>query len=181
MTGKAKINSLLDEAWNQRRAQNLKEAHRLTEQAQNLCKKGEFNLLGRIFHIYMQLELDQHNLDKALAYGKKSSEFYKENNDLDKVAHSTRHIADLQRKLGKINDSLQSYTEAITIYKTNAEVNTLDLANALRGYALALAKNNKIDEAISAWEEAREIYEANNIQEGIDEASSELKSLKHKN
>jgi len=96
---------------------------------------------------------------------------------LDRIAHSTRHIADLQYQLGQDADSEQNYRESISIYKGNPSTYNGDLANALRGFGLLLERCGKIEEAIVIWEETKELYLACNLQAGVDEANQKLDSL----
>ena len=110
---------------------NYEEARDLVKKAQELCKGDDYNFLGRIFHVYMQFESDHDNLPKALEFCQQSLGFYQKANNSDRIAHSTRHIADLQRALGNDADSESNYREAIGIYKANSQTKTGDLANAL--------------------------------------------------
>jgi len=177
MSDNSDIKELLEEAWNKRRVGNYDEARQLVKKAQELSKEDDYNSLGRIFHIYAQLESDHDNYRKALEFYQQSLGFYKKANNSDKIAHSSRHIADLQRTLGNDADSETNYTEAIGIYRANSQTKTGDLANALRGYALVLEKRSKISEAKTAWEATKKLYQACNLQAGIDEANRKLDSL----
>ena len=152
------IKELLEEAWAKRREGKYDEARHLVKEAQGICKDDDHNFLGRIFHIYMQFESDQDNYSKALEFCQKSLWFYRKDKNLDKIAHSTRHIADLQRHLGQEADSEGNYREAIANYKGNSNTYKGDLANALRGFGLLLEKRGKIEEAIAIWKETKELY-----------------------
>ena len=177
MSDNSDIKHLLEEAWNKRREGNYQEAREHVKKAHDLAEGDDYNSLGRIFHIYAQFESDQDNFQKALELYQQSLGFYKKTNNSDKIAHSTRHIADIQRTLGQDADSEDNYREAIGIYRANSQTKTGDLANALRGFALVLEKRSKISEAKTTWEETKELYQASNIQAGVAEANQKLDSL----
>ena len=178
MSSNTDIDKLLENAWDKRRVGKYREARFLVEKAQELIRDDDYNSFGRVFHIYMQFESDHNKLSKALEYCQQSLNFYRKANKLDKVAHSIRHLADLQRRLGKNSVAESNYREAIDIYRNNPQTDTGDLANALRGFALVLEQLNKITEAMSVWEEARELYHKCGIQAGVDEAEDKLESLR---
>ena len=156
---------------------NYDEARAATERAQAQCADDDYKNLGRIFHIYMQFESDHDNYDAALEYCKQSVEFYKMSKIADRIAHSIRHMADLQRRLEQYAESEKHYREALEIYKDDNETQAGDLANALRGFSLVLEKREKMEEAIAAWEETRNAYGVCNLQEGVDEATSKINEL----
>ena len=177
MADNLNIKELLEEAWTKRHEGKYDEARHLVKEAQGICKDDDYNFLGRIFHIYMQFESDQDNYSNALEFCQKSLRFYRKTKNLDKIAHSTRHIADLERHLGNEADSERNYREAIGIYKGNSNTNKGDLANALRGFGLLLEKRGNIEEAIAVWKDTKELYLACNLQDGVDEANLKLDSL----
>ena len=111
----------------------------------------------------MQFEYDQDNLADALKLCQESLAFYQEAKNSDKIAHSTRHIADLQCHLGEDADSESNYSAAIRMYRDNPHTQEGDLANALRGFAVLLEKRKRVQEAIAVWEEAKELYAAVNL------------------
>lgn len=177
MKDNPRINQLLKEAWSKRGEKKYDEARALVEQAHGLCKDDDYNSLGRVFHVYMQFESDHNNHSKAIALCERSLMYYKTANNLDGIAHSTRHIADLQYHLGQESDSEHNYREAIGIYRINPEKHIGNFANALRGLALLLERREKKQEAIKVWEETKELYNFIHLQEGVDEANNKLNSL----
>jgi len=178
MTDDRKITELLEEAWNKRGAGNYSEAKELVRKAHNLCKDDDYMYLGRVFHIYMQFESDHDNYAKALEFCQQSLGFYIKSKIPDKVAHSTRHVADLQRHLGQEAESELNYRKAIDIYRSNSDTHDLNLANALRGFGILLEKLKKEEEAIAVWKEVKELYHTCNLQDGVDEANHKLDSLR---
>lgn len=177
MSINSKIKQLLSTTWAKRREGKYAEARALLSEAEELCEDNDYKHLGRIFHIYGQFESDHNNLQKALGFWQQSLAYYQKDNNPNKIAHSTRHIADFQRRLGDEASSEKSYLQALDIYRSNPNTNTGDLANALRGFGLLLVQRGKINEAISVWKEVKEKYGAIHLQEGVDEAKERLEQL----
>lgn len=177
MTTNRNIEQLLEDSWDWRRVGQYEKARQLLMKAQELCKGDDYRYLGRIFHIYAQFESDHDNPMKALLMYERSLGYYKRSGNSNTIAHSTRHIADLQRSIGNDEDSERNYRRSIDMYRANKSTKKGDLANALRGFGILLEKRGRIQEAIEIWKETKELYKACNLQEGVDEAISKLDSL----
>ena len=67
--------------------------------------------------------------------------------------------------------------EALDIYRREPEANPLDLANALRPFAILREKIGDFEGARAFWREARELYESLTIEAGVAEASQALARL----
>ena len=63
------------------------------------------------------------------------------------------------------------------IYRREAKANPLDVANALRPFAILREKMGDFDGARAFWREARELYESLGIAAGVAEASQALAQL----
>lgn len=177
MTEDSTITQLLEETWTKRREGNYDAARKLLKQAHKLCKARDYNALGRVFHIYAQIKSDHNHPEKALDLCMQSLAYYIKANNLDRIAHSKRHIADIESFLGNDAKSENIYREAINIYRSNDTTAKGDLANALRGFGLILEKSNKTEEAILVWKETKALYLDCNLQAGVDEANERLKRL----
>jgi len=94
-----------------------------------------------------------------------------------RLAHTVRHVADIQRELGHHEAALANYTEALAIYRADAATGKLDLGNTLRGYALLMQDLGDRTAARALWAEAGELYEAVGVQAGIDEARRQVEAL----
>ncbi len=171
------VAKLLEQAWNKRRGEQYADAEALLIEARGLCGADDYDALGRIYHIYMQLDYDQGNLTKALELCQKSLSYYKKTNKPDRIAHSTRHLADLQRHLGLAAESESNYRKAMGMYKASPVQQAGDLANALRGFAIVLENRKKTDEAITAWRETKTLYQSLGLEAGVDEATQRLAAL----
>jgi hypothetical protein len=74
------------------------------------------------------------------------------------LAHTIRHVADILREGTQPSAALPHYEEALGIYRHHPETGTLDLANALRGFALLKASLGETATAITLWREAGTLY-----------------------
>jgi tetratricopeptide (TPR) repeat protein len=170
-----KIHELLKKGWEQRGSGNYKEASVILEEAKKICKKDDFESLGRIQHILMQFQADKDNFSEAQKFSKISLEYYKKSGNAIKIAHSQRHLADLQRELGMFRDSESNYRESIKIYLDNSDKTPLlDLANALRGFGVLLSSVKMDVEAKTIWAQVKSMYAKLNLPEGVSEADQYL-------
>ena len=158
MGSNQEIEALLSKAWDLRRNGKYSQVLSSLKAASQICRDDDFYSQGRIFHIYMQIEADQDQPKKALELCKKSLLFYRKTKDPQRIAHSVRHVADLETRLKLYQNAEGHYLEALQIYRNHENSGLMDLANALRGYAILLSLINKKEEAILTWKEAKEIY-----------------------
>lgn len=180
MTSNKHIIQLLTEAWKLRGEGDYEASKQRLAQAEELCQSNDFDILGRISHIYMQHAYDQNNIFVALEFNQKSIDYYTKAKNLDKMAHSIRHRADLLAAQNELNEAYISYSKSIELYRSNSDTKDGDLANALRGYALILEEMGTVDNALSIWVEIRQIYTTHNLTEGMEEAESKIKELKER-
>ena len=167
----------INEARAFRKSGNQKSAMKTAELAMSLCRKSDFNSRGLVLAFLGQLQRDSDNFEKAIdLYNQALHEFTMAGSNF-RIAHTIRHIADIQRHLGKFVQSEKNYEEAIIIYASSPDTNALDFANALRGYALLMENMQKIEKAKNTWKDARLQYEKSGIQDGVDECTERLSSL----
>lgn len=171
------VDMLLEEAWGKRRESQYDEARTLLNTAREQCGEEDYDALGRISHISMQLDRDLGKLSEALELCRRSLSYYQRTHNPDRIAHSTRHLADLLRQLDEDEESERCYRKAIGIYRDDPGQQAANLANALRGLALVLEKRRNIEEAINAWREAKSLYKSLRITSGVDEANEKLMAL----
>ncbi len=177
MNASTEIQDLLAEAWAKRRVADYLAAKSLVTQAQELCAANDYASLGRIYHIYMQFEADHDRLAEAINYCRQSVAYYARSGMPGKVAHSTRHLADLQRELGLGAEAVQHYRAAIAIYRAEKDTNPGNLANALRGFGLTLELVGEMEEAKLVWEETKDLYAACGLEAGVEEAREHIENL----
>jgi tetratricopeptide (TPR) repeat protein len=109
------------------------------------------------------------NEAEALALFQEAADRARQSGDVGRLAFSLRHICALACDQNKGDIALSAGQEAVAIYRERAE-KPLDLANALRVNALALAAIGESDQAVPCWAEARAIYLSLDIASGVAEA-----------
>lgn len=164
-------------AWKYRRDGDYKTAGSLVDQAIQLAPDDDYANRGRAFHILAQFEADQDEYKTALNYYQQSLAFYEKTPFKDKVAHSLRHVADTFYSLNEIEEARSRYENVLEIYSAQEETNDVDMANALRGYALVLEKQDEKAAAVKEWSTILTIYEKYNLKSGITEAKSKIDQL----
>ena len=150
---------------------SLMEAEALSRQA------GDELGMARSFVLLGQIERDQNDLDAALKNYQEAVAIYRRKDDVQRLAHSIRHVADIHRHLGNSQFAESCYREALDLYRADAGTGQLDLANAIRGYAILKAQIGDGEQARLLWEEAGKLYAAVGVQEGAAESSRQLALL----
>jgi hypothetical protein len=88
-------------------------------------------------------------------------------------AYDLRHTSDRARLEGRAVEALGDAIKAVAIYADLPD-RRLDLANALRLKALALDDLERPGEAVLDWTEARRLYDALGVAEGVTECDARL-------
>jgi len=91
-----------------------------------------------------------------------------------RLAHTIRHVADIQTSMGHLAEAEASYAQALAIYRDDPATGTLDLGNTLRGYALLREQTGDQAAAHAMWSETLELYRKVGVQAGVDEAERRL-------
>ncbi|HXS48722.1 MAG TPA: hypothetical protein VN713_01205 [Sphingomicrobium sp.] len=91
-------------------------------------------------------------------------------------AHALRHVAELAAEQGAGERALKAAEEAVAIYAADRGTHRLNLANARRVRALALAALGRRQESAADWRAARELYEELGIEAGVAECDRRLSS-----
>lgn len=115
--------------------------------------------------------------DMALERYSAAATVLRDSNESLRLAHTIRHVADIQSGMDLLADAEASYAEALAIYRGDPRTGSLDLANTLRGYALLRDETGDHTTAQAMWTEARELYVAVKVQAGVDEAERRLARL----
>jgi len=85
-----------------------------------------------------------------------------------------RHVGDILWHIGRASEAEESYREALALYRADAKTGALDLANAIRGFAILCGDSGRVSEARELWMEARNLYAAVGVKEGVEEAERRL-------
>jgi len=93
------------------------------------------------------------------------------------LAHRVRHLADAYRRLGRAELSEPAYQEALSIYRRYPEAKPLDVANALRGFAILKESIGAREEARGFWKEAHDLYVKLDVKPGVAESAARLAEL----
>lgn len=169
---------LLMQALRARRNGRHADARRDLLEAMKLCLKAGAQLtLAQTHAMLGQIERDEKQIDSALSHYEEAQKIFREIGDADRVAHSVRHVGDIQRSCGRLELAEPCYKEALEIYRNSAQTRPLDLANAIRGLALLKGEKNAAHEAKLLWEEARDLYESVNVPEGVAECIQRIADL----
>jgi len=171
------IQELLQEAWDLRVRSRYQQAFACLEKARALCQIEDYSFLGRIAHIDRQIAADQDHWDLAAEYGWKTIEYYRKASDILKLAHALRHQADIMRKLDCGIEAQALYQKALVIYRKEKKTQTIDLANALRGYALNMIDMGLKEQSREVWQEVAGLYAKINLSDGVNEARNWLDRL----
>jgi tetratricopeptide (TPR) repeat protein len=117
------------------------------------------------------------NLAAAREFYEEAARGYFEAGDRLLYAHTLRHIADMYVDERKLERARPLYIEALENYRGNLKTTVLDLANAVRPYALLLEASGEIEEARELWREARTLYSAVRVDAGVKECEQHLSQL----
>ena len=170
--------TLLKLGYQARREHRLAEAKDLFAEAAGQCRKaGKQALLAQSLTGLGQVERDLQELDAALRHYEDAVQIYRALDEPLALAHTIRHVADIQRNRRQLDLAARCYIEALGIYRENKATPPLDLANALRGYALLNGETGNSEEALLLWREAGHLYAAVGVQAGVDESERQIARL----
>ena len=149
----------------------------LAEAVKSSRKQNDRRRLARALGGLGQIQRDLHNNDDALRLYEEAGEIYRALDDPLKLAHTVRHVADILRHMERFPAATTSYAEALGIYRARPERHALDLANALRGFALLKEAVGENAEARAMWEEAGALYAEVNVESGVVESARRVAKL----
>jgi tetratricopeptide (TPR) repeat protein len=124
-----------------------------------------------------QIERDLNHPAEALRHYEEAAAIYRASGDALKLAHTIRHIGDIHRNEKRYTEAEPYYREALGIYRAHPEASQLDVANAIRGFALLNGAIGNTAEAKALWEEARELYARVKVDAGVAESTRQIAAL----
>ena len=164
-----------------RRENRLDDAKRDLVEAIAICRAGRDEVdLAKALVGLAQIESDLHHVAEALENYEEAVVIYRKKDDSQRLAHTIRHIGDIHRRQQRADLAEPCYREALDLYRRDETTPQLDLANALRGFAILKDDMGDLLEAKPLWEEARELYAAVDVKEGVAESSRRLALLTRK-
>ncbi|MEP6911742.1 MAG: tetratricopeptide repeat protein [bacterium] len=97
--------------------------------------------------------------------------------DPQRLAHAIRHLGDAYYYARRPAEAGTCYVEALSIYRRSGQNRPLDLANAIRSFAVLKDEIDAADEAQPLWQEAYDRYVALNASAGVAESAARLALL----
>ena len=88
------------------------------------------------------------------------------------LAHTIRHLGDVYHEQGRPDLAEPCYHEALGLYRSHEDGPSLDLANALRSFAVL-----RWEQTRALWEEVRGLYTAVGIEAGVKESAARIAAL----
>jgi len=174
----ANITTLMNAAKRARLENRPSDAHRDYAAAVELCRNsGSRRELVLALKGLGQIERDAGNGEAALRLYEEAAAVCREEGDQLALAHTVRHIADIHLDARRAELAGPFYVEAIAIYRANPNTKPLDLANALRPFAILNEDMGKVAEARRLWAEARDLYATAGVPQGVAEGSRRLARL----
>ena len=170
---------LLSRGHEARSEKRLTEARNYFAQAVDCCRKAnDKTLLAEALCRLGQIERDLGNVGDALKHYGSAVELRRSQDSPLLLAHTVRHVADILREQKRqLEKAMLCYEEALAIYRGHEDTPPLDLANAIRGYALLQADLGDPDEATFLWHEAMALYAESGVQAGVAESQSQIAFL----
>jgi tetratricopeptide (TPR) repeat protein len=97
--------------------------------------------------------------------------------DALKLAHRVRHLGDAYYYAGRWALAEPCYVEALAIYRRQERTRPLDLANAIRSFAVLKDEVGATEQSQGLWQEAHDLYAGLNVSAGIAESAARLALL----
>jgi tetratricopeptide (TPR) repeat protein len=170
--------SLLESALQARREHKLKYARSLFRKALDESRSSEDReLRARLYAELAYVERTLGDLEDSKTHYLKAAGIHRELGHVLRSVHAARHAADILREQGKREEAGLLYTEILETYRASSDASRLDVANAIRGFALLKTEMGADGEASALWEEARDLYRSEDIEAGVDECARQLASL----
>lgn len=169
---------LLEKAWELRREGDTDAAAQALDRVEEHADREDDHATAMRALIHQgHLAQDQGDHSQAIDLAHQALALYDDESlgDRELLVYAQRHLADFQRRSGQRDEALQSYEAALATYRELGDASSLDFANALRGYALALEEAGDQARADEAWNAAGNIYTRLEIADGIAECAMHLR------
>ena len=97
--------------------------------------------------------------------------------DALRLAHSVRHLGDAYYYARRAALAEPCYVEALSIYRRHERTRPLDLANAIRSFAVLKDELGAAEQSQNLWQEAHDLYVGLNLSAGVAESAARLALL----
>ena len=176
MSERARV--LMEQATRARRSGRLLDAHRDFLEAVTLARQADSppDLIQALKGLG-QIERDLGRGDAARPLYEEAVALCRAEDDPLQLAHTVRHLGDIHQDDGRLDLAEPCYQEALTIYQGHPRTAPLDLANALRPFAILQESLGRTKAARELWTEVRNLYSALNVREGVAESTKRLTRL----
>lgn len=169
---------LIREGYRARHEDRRADAAALFASAVEQCRaSGEQLLLARSLVGLGQIERDLGNTAAAVEHYEEAAAIFRTEADPLTLAHAVRHLGDIRRNRKEFERAGACYDESLAIYRAHRESPPLDVANALRGYALLKSQIGAIQESARLWQEAGALYESLGVEAGVAESKAQIAQL----
>jgi tetratricopeptide (TPR) repeat protein len=169
---------LLEQAKRARRDGRVLDAHRDFLEAVVLCRQASAkrDLIQALTGLG-QIERDLGRGEAARPLHEEAVTICRGEDDPLQLAHTVRHLGDIHQDAGHLDLAEPCYREALAIYRGHPKTPPLDLANTLRPLAMLHEGLGQSAQAIVLWTEAKDLYGALNLREGVAESTAHLTRL----
>ena len=172
------IDSLLRRAYLARRENRLNDGKAAFTAAVDASRiAGERRLLALAVAGLGHIESDLGNTDAAVRNFAEATDILRSFEEPGALAHTVRHLGDIHRRRSEFTEAAACYEEALGIYRRDARTSPLDLANAVRGYALLKGTLGERAQAVALWEEAGALYATVGVDPGVTESKARIAKL----
>lgn len=172
------VMKLMEEAARARRESRLADARRDYAEAVDLSRRsGSDRDLAQALKGLGQIEREMGHGERARLLYEEAVAICRREGDALVLAHTVRHLGDLHLDEGRPDLAEPCFREALALYRNDASSPPLDLANALRPFAILKENLGQRDEAKRLWEEARDLYATVGVQVAVAECSRRLARL----
>lgn len=120
-----------------------------------------------------RVERDAGNLDASQASYEDAAAICQSECHTLLFAHTLRHVGDVLAQRGDFAGAREKCWAALQVYRESRDGQALDVANAIRSFAL-LEEQFDDAAAIPLWQEAKSLYASAGVLAGVEECNSHL-------
>ena len=144
-------------------------------------RKTHSAALGKLGHV----ALDLGDPDRARALFEESVAVARDTGDPLGLAHAVRHLGQVNRRLGRLEEAERCYEEALALYETGRTedrterltTHPVDHANAIRPMAALKEELGDVEAARRLWSRAARLYRVAGVEEGVRECETRLAGI----